>query len=171
MTTTETAGLRDRIAALEKQLADRDVEIARLRLAWTSARTRALRHAGWWRTTEARKWAWIQHALGMEKQLDAARAQLSATTRPHRAADRLADDARPGTNPPPAPPGTTVELSASGDWMWGCDHRGCSTELEPGRWYGTATGGFSSKASAREGLTLHLTDAHSGATPTDRSTP
>jgi hypothetical protein len=44
--------------------------------------------------------------------------------------------------------------------MWGCDHRDCSTELAPGHWYGTATGGFTSELAARQGLDTHLADVH-----------
>ncbi|MFE7462320.1 hypothetical protein ACWFMI_24970 [Nocardiopsis terrae] len=74
--------------------------------------------------------------------------------------DHLADIAQPPDAAPPAPPGTTVELSGSGDWMWTCDHRDCSAQLNPGGWFGTATGGFTTELSARQGLDTHLADVH-----------
>lgn len=83
-------------------------------------------------------------------------------------------DSRPTPKASPAPPGTTVEPTSADDWVWTCDHRDCSTELEPGLWYGTATGGFSSELAARQGLAAHLAEEHPtqvGGWPTPNETP
>ncbi|MEU0492586.1 hypothetical protein ABZ249_25445 [Nocardiopsis sp. NPDC006139] len=86
----ETVRQRRRIAALEDQLADAQALADRRWVAWHSARRRAEAYGeGIVRLTEDRD-AWKGWCKAAEE-------RLAATTAPHRAEARLADDAQPTT--------------------------------------------------------------------------